>query len=352
MAKPVRIQKALTDQGILSRRRTEEYIREGRITVNGHKAQLGHPVYPTDVIAIDGVRVAPAGKKENLYIMLNKPRGWVTTTSDELGRRCVTQLLEGLDARVYPVGRLDKDSEGLLLLTNDGAFANLMMHPSHRVGKTYRVTVRPGVTEDQCITLSAGVDIGEEGKPEITAPASVLVLEKYPDRSVLQITITQGKNRQVRRMCQAVGLEVARLKRTAVGPLRLGMLQPGKWRELRKTEVAALRNAARPSREQEPIPQDGPGEHLGSFGKEGRRAPKKSAPRGRGEAGEGFRRDRTGALRFGQEGKASGKGGSGKGKGPRDRKDARGAARPAGAGKGTGPAREARKGRSPRERKG
>jgi 23S rRNA pseudouridine2605 synthase len=376
MAKPVRIQKALTDQGILSRRRTEEYIREGRITVNGHKAQLGHPVYPTDVIAIDGVRVAPAGKKENLYIMLNKPRGWVTTTSDELGRRCVTQLLEDLDARVYPVGRLDKDSEGLLLLTNDGAFANLMMHPSHRVGKTYRVTVRPGVTEDQCIALSAGVDIGEEGKPEITAPASVLVLEKYPDRSVLQITITQGKNRQVRRMCQAVGLEVARLKRTAVGPLRLGMLQPGKWRELRKTEVAALRNAARPAREQEPIPQDVPGEHLGSFGKEGRRAPKKSAARGHGEAGEGFRRDRTGALRFGQEGKASGsprpghrettgRGASGKGKGPRegkafregksprDRKDVRGAARPAaGPGKGTGPAQEARKGRSPRERKG
>ncbi len=182
-------------------------------------------------------------KKENLYIMLNKPRGYVTTTSDELGRRCVTQLVEELETRVYPVGRLDRDSEGLLLLTNDGQFANLIMHPSHHIGKTYRVTVRPGITEEQCIALSAGVDIGEEGKPELTAPATVLVLDKFPDRAVVQITITQGKNRQVRRMCEAVGLTVARLKRTAIGPLRLGMLAPGQWRELKKSELIALRGA-------------------------------------------------------------------------------------------------------------
>ncbi len=243
MPKPIRIQKLLSDSGILSRRKTEEYIRAGRLTVNGRPAEPGHPTLPTDVIAIDGQRVRLEKKKENLYIMLNKPRGYVTTTSDELGRRCVTQLVEELETRVYPVGRLDRDSEGLLLLTNDGQFANLIMHPSHHIGKTYRVTVRPGITEEQCIALSAGVDIGEEGKPELTAPATVLVLDKFPDRAVVQITITQGKNRQVRRMCEAVGLTVARLKRTAIGPLRLGMLAPGQWRELKKSELIALRGA-------------------------------------------------------------------------------------------------------------
>ena len=243
MAKTIRIQKYLGDGGILSRRKTEEYIKAGRITVNGRPAAPGHPVAPGDVIAIDGQRVRVERDKENLYLMLNKPRGYVTTTSDELGRRCVTQLLEGVEARVYPVGRLDRDSEGLLLLTNDGQFANLIMHPSHHIGKTYRVTVRPGITEDQCVALAAGVDIGKDGEKEITAPATVLVLEKYPDRAVVQITIAQGKNRQVRRMCEAVGLTVARLKRTAIGPLRLGMLQPGEWRELKKSELIALRNA-------------------------------------------------------------------------------------------------------------
>ena len=251
MPKPIRIQKLLSDSGILSRRKTEEYIRAGRLTVNGRPAEPGHPTLPTDVIAIDGQRVRLEKKKENLYIMLNKPRGYVTTTSDELGRRCVTQLVEELETRVYPVGRLDRDSEGLLLLTNDGQFANLIMHPSHHIGKTYRVTVRPGITEEQCIALSAGVDIGEEGKPELTAPATVLVLDKFPDRAVVQITITQGKNRQVRRMCEAVGLTVARLKRTAIGPLRLGMLAPGQWRELKKSELIALRGAGGGRREGE-----------------------------------------------------------------------------------------------------
>ena len=265
MAKPIRIQKALTDSGILSRRKTEEYIQAGRITVNGHPAQPGNPVNPDrDVVAIDGVRVELAGKKkENLYIMLNKPRGYVTTTSVVRGGRCVTQLVEDLEERVYPVGRLDKNSEGLLLMTNDGQFANLMMHPSHHISKTYRVTVRPDITEDQVIALSTGVDIGEERK---TLPAQVHVLEKVPGRVVLQITITEGRNRQIRRMCEAVGLEVARLKRVSVGPVRLGMLQPGKWRELKKSEVIALRNAARPAGQQEPLPQEESAPHVASFG--------------------------------------------------------------------------------------
>ena len=245
-----RIQKVLSDQGILSRRKTEEYIAAGRIIVNGRPARLGHPVNPArDVIAIDGERVFFARKKQNLYIALNKPRGYVTTTSDELGRRCITELVQNAPGRVYPVGRLDRVSEGLILMTNDGAFANMIMHPSHHVKKTYRVTVSSDVTEEQVIALSVGVDIGDEKK---TAPCSVLVLEKSADRSVLQMVIEEGRNRQVRRMCEAVGLQVKRLRRTSIGPVKLGMLQPGQWRELTAAEVGALRNAAGGTAQQEP----------------------------------------------------------------------------------------------------
>ena len=237
----IRIQKVLSENGVMSRRKAEEAIAQGRVTVNGHPAQPGNPVDPARaVIAIDGVRVQLRKKKQNVYIMLHKPRGFVTTTSDELGRRCVTDLVKDAPAHVYPVGRLDRNSEGLLLLTNDGAFANLVMHPSNHISKTYRVTVRPDVSDEQAAKMSAGVML--DGR--MTLPATVLVLEKQGGRVVLQITIQEGRNRQVRRMCEAVGLEVARLKRTSVGPLKLGMLQPGQWRELRPGEVAALRNAA------------------------------------------------------------------------------------------------------------
>ena len=237
----IRIQKVLSENGVMSRRKAEEAIAQGRVTVNGHPAKPGNPVDPArDVIAIDGVRVQLRKKKQNVYIMLHKPRGFVTTTSDELGRRCVTDLVKDAPAHVYPVGRLDRNSEGLLLLTNDGAFANLVMHPSNHISKTYRVTVRPDVSDEQAAKMSAGVML--DGR--MTLPATVLVLEKQDGRVVLQITIQEGRNRQVRRMCEAVGLEVARLKRTSVGPLKLGMLQPGQWRELRPGEVAALRNAA------------------------------------------------------------------------------------------------------------
>ncbi len=226
----IRIQKVLSENGVMSRRKAEEAIAQGRVTVNGHPAQPGNPVDPArDVIAIDGVRVQLRKKKQNVYIMLHKPRGFVTTTSDELGRRCVTDLVKDAPAHVYPVGRLDRNSEGLLLLTNDGAFANLVMHPSNHISKTYRVTVRPDVSDEQAAKMSAGVML--DGR--MTLPATVLVLEKQDGRVVLQITIQEGRNRQVRRMCEAVGLEVARLKRTSVGPLKLGMLQPGQWRELR-----------------------------------------------------------------------------------------------------------------------
>ena len=173
--------------------------------------------------------------------MMNKPRGYVTTVSDEQGRRCVMDLLEGVEERVYPVGRLDMNSEGLLLFTNDGSFANDMMHPSRHVTKTYRVTVRPDVTDEQTVALSEGVMI--DGKR--TAPAVVKVLTKEPGRVVMEIIIHEGRNRQVRKMCETVGLEVARLKRTSVGPLRLGMLKPGAVRDLTSEELKAIRNAVK-----------------------------------------------------------------------------------------------------------
>ena len=237
-----RIQKVLADAGVASRRKIEEMVVQGRITVNGHKAAIGMKIHPKrDVVAIDGVRVDLREKKRLWYLALNKPRGYVTTSEDEMGRRCVVELVEDIPERVYPVGRLDKNSEGLLFLTNDGAFANMIMHPSNHITKTYRVTVRPDISDEQAVRLSEGVVLDDGVK---TAPANVVVLDKQPNRVVLQISIHEGRNRQIRRMCEAVGLTVARLKRTAVGPIKLGMLQPGEWRELSPSELIALRNAA------------------------------------------------------------------------------------------------------------
>lgn len=242
MEKGTRIQKVLSDQGIVSRRKAEDLIRQGKIEVNGRPASIGQKINPVkDLITIEGKKIGFVKNSHKYYVMLNKPRGYVTTMSDELGRKCVAELMEDLPERVYPIGRLDKDSEGLLLLTNDGDFANLIMHPSHHVSKTYRVTVRPSISDAQTVQLSTGVVI--DGKK--TSPAHVTVLEKVPGRVVLQIVIYEGRNRQVRKMCEEVGLEVARLKRTSVGPVKLGMLAPGKWRELKPGEVGMLRNAVK-----------------------------------------------------------------------------------------------------------
>ncbi|MCI5905363.1 MAG: rRNA pseudouridine synthase [Oscillospiraceae bacterium] len=236
----IRLQKLIAESGMCSRRKAEELIRQGRVKVNGHPVSIGDGATYNDVITVDGERIYVEKKRKKYYIMLNKPRGYVTTMSDELDRRCVTELLTGLDERVFPVGRLDRNSEGLLLFTNDGQFANDIMHPSKHISKTYRVTVRPDVTEEQLIQLSEGVVI--DGKK--TLPASVSVLTKEEGRVVLRIVIKEGRNRQIRKMCEAVGLEVARLRRTAIGPVKLGMLKPGTYRELTSEEVKALRNAA------------------------------------------------------------------------------------------------------------
>ena len=235
----IRIQKMIADSGFCSRRKAEELISKGRVKLNGRPIKLGDKCGFKDIITIDGERIYMPKKKNFIYIMMNKPRGYVTTVSDELDRRCVMDLLEDVEERVYPVGRLDRNSEGLLLFTNDGEFANNIMHPSRHITKTYRVTVRPDINDEQLVQLSEGVEI--DGKK--TLPATVVVKEKQQGRVVLLITIKEGRNRQIRKMCEAVGLEVARLRRISVGPLRLGMLKPGTWRELTPDELRAIRTA-------------------------------------------------------------------------------------------------------------
>ncbi len=233
----VRIQKALSDCGYTSRRNAEELVRQGRIKINGRKAEIGAAVNPNrDVITVDGERVYTGGKKTRLYIALNKPRGYVTSLKDELGRKTVDELVADVGARVYPVGRLDKNSEGLLIMTNDGEFANFMMHPKYKVEKVYRVTVKNSVTDEQVTDLASGVVIDDRR----TEPCEVVVLEKANERSVMQITLREGRNRQIRKMCESVGLTVSRLKRISVGPVRLGVLQPGEYRYLTAREIELL----------------------------------------------------------------------------------------------------------------
>lgn len=229
----------IADSGFCSRRKAEALISQGRVKVNGRPVKLGDKCGFKDIITIDGERIYMPKKKNFIYIMLNKPRGYVTTVSDELDRRCVMDLISDIDERVYPVGRLDRNSEGLLLFTNDGEFANSIMHPSRHISKTYRVTVRPDISDEQLVQLAGGVEI--DGRK--TLPANVVVKEKQQGRVVLMITIKEGRNRQIRKMCEAVGLEVARLRRISVGPLKLGMLKPGTWRELTADELRAIRNA-------------------------------------------------------------------------------------------------------------
>lgn len=229
----------IADSGCCSRRKAETLISQGRVKLNGRPVKLGDKCGFKDIVTIDGERITLPKKKNFVYIMLNKPRGYVTTVSDELDRRCVMDLLEGVEERVYPVGRLDRNSEGLLLFTNDGEFANSIMHPSRHISKTYRVTVRPDINDEQLVALSEGVEI--DGRK--TLPANIVVKEKAPGRVVLLVTIKEGRNRQIRKMCEAVGLEVARLRRISIGPLKLGMLKPGTYRELTADELRALRNA-------------------------------------------------------------------------------------------------------------
>ena len=237
-----RIQKALADMGLCSRRQAERIILEGRVKLNGHPVKLGDKMdMHEDVLSVDGRTIRPPKKKEYKYYMLHKPRGYITTSSDDRGRKTVMELIKDIPERVYPVGRLDKDSEGLLLFTNDGALANALTHPSHQVAKMYRVTVHPAATEEQVVALANGVVLDDGTK---TLPAIIRVVAEDEDRTVMEMSIKEGKNRQIRRMCRTVGLDVARLSRKSVGAVKLGMLAPGKYRELKPSEILALKAAA------------------------------------------------------------------------------------------------------------
>ena len=228
---PVRVNRYLASTGLGSRRAVEEVIRAGRVTVNGAVADLATRVEEGDDVRVDGEPVRP---EVVVAVLLNKPRGVVTTASDPQGRPTVTGLVS-VDARLFPVGRLDRDTTGVLILTNDGALADHLMHPRHGVAKTYRARVQGEPAEADLDRLRAGVEL-DDGP---TAPAAV----QYRGSSVVEITIHEGRNRQVRRMCAAIGHPVIHLHRTAYAGLTAERLEPGEWRELTAAEIAELRDA-------------------------------------------------------------------------------------------------------------
>ena len=232
-----RLQKIISARGVASRRTAEEMLRQGRITVNGEVVALGASADPeTDEIMVDG-RLLPSAPAA-AYIMLHKPRGFVTTLSDEQGRRCVADLVADAGVRLFPVGRLDRNSEGLLLMTNDGEFSNFLTHPKRHVSKVYRVTVRGKATDDQIDKMAVGMKLEEFE----TLPCDISYIEKHEDRTVLRFVLYEGKNREIRKLCEAVGLTVIRLKRTEIAGIKLGMLPQGRWRELTEKEVKRLSN--------------------------------------------------------------------------------------------------------------
>ena len=240
----IRLQKHLSACGIASRRKAEELIESGKVRVNGRIASLGDKVDPKrDKVTVRGKNVVAVTQK--VYIMLHKPRGYVTTLSDEFDRKNVADLVKDVGVKVFPVGRLDRDSEGLLIMTNDGELANQITHPSSHVNKTYRVTVGGAVGDEQIDRLCSGVVI--DGKK--TLPCDVFVMERREDRTVLSFIIQEGRNRQIRKMCDTVGLEVLRLKRVEIAGVKLGGLKVGAWRELNERELVRLANISKSKEE-------------------------------------------------------------------------------------------------------
>ncbi|MCL2530556.1 MAG: rRNA pseudouridine synthase [Oscillospiraceae bacterium] len=231
----IRLQKYLAERGLASRRGAEEMIKQGRITINGRRAEIGMSIDPaTALVAVDG-QALPPQREQKITLMLHKPRGYVTTMHDRHATKTVADLVD-CPERLYPVGRLDKDSEGLLLMTNDGELAHALTHPSRQVAKVYRVTLRGQVSENMRTQLQTGIML--DGTR--TLPLQLREVSQQPDRTVLEFTLQEGRNRQIRRMCQAVGLQVLRLKRTQIGPLKLGMLPVGETRTLTAEETKKL----------------------------------------------------------------------------------------------------------------
>ena len=236
---PIRLQKYFTDCGVMSRRAAEEQIRLGKVRVNGIIASVGDTVEPgIDKVELDGKIIIPM-TEESVCIMLNKPRGYVTTMSDERGRKSVSELVCDLGMRVYPIGRLDMDSDGLLLLTNNGSLANKLTHPRHEIPKIYRVSVKGNPTAEQLKQLGSEMKI--DGYKILPVKVEIISRARTADESsVLQMTLYEGRNRQIRKMCDAVDLKIRRLSRVSIGKIALGSLTPGKWRRLTKKEIDYL----------------------------------------------------------------------------------------------------------------
>ena len=239
MTEKIRLQKFFSDAGLLSRRAAEEEIARGNVSVNGHPATLGTKVDPQkDTVTWKGQRVS-LGSSKPVYILMNKPRGYLCAVSDSRGRKCVTDLLSGVKERVYPVGRLDLISEGILLLTNDGELTFRLTHPSHEIPKLYHVKVAGSVTAEQLDILSSALTI--DGYT--IRPADVSVHRITEDGTTLAVTLCEGRNRQIRKMCEQANLTVKRLNRIAIGKLKLNGLPVGKWRYLEPGEVEYLYRA-------------------------------------------------------------------------------------------------------------
>lgn len=240
----IRLQKFIADAGLMSRRAAEDEIERGNFSVNGHVVGIGTKIDPaSDVVTYKGKRIRYE-KKKYTYIMLNKPRGYLSSTTDDRGRKCVTDLLSGVGARVYPVGRLDMISEGMILLTDDGELKNRLTHPSHTIPKVYRVKVGGEVSQSQYDILTSPLVIdGYKIKP-----VDVVVTGEDESGTVLKFTLFEGRNRQIRKMCEAAELTVKRLSRVSIGNLKLDGLPVGKWRYLEQSEVDYLYKATKEQR--------------------------------------------------------------------------------------------------------
>ena len=237
----IRLQKFIADSGLMSRRAAEDEIERGNVSINGHVAIIGQKIDPkSDVVTYKGKRIRYE-KRKYTYIMLNKPRGYLSSTTDDRGRKCVTDLLDGVSARVYPVGRLDMISEGMILLTDDGELKNRLTHPSHTIPKVYRVKVGGEVSQEQYDILSSPLEIdGYKIKP-----VDVVIAGEDESGTVLKMTLFEGRNRQIRKMCEAADLTVKRLSRISIGNLKLDGLPVGKWRYLEDSEVDYLYKATK-----------------------------------------------------------------------------------------------------------
>ncbi len=233
----IRLQKFFTDNKIMSRRASEKVIEAGNVKINGRIAQLGDKVDPVnDTVVYNGKVIKPLNEKKR-YIMLNKPLGYVTTTSDEKGRETVLSLVSELGERVYPVGRLDMYSEGLLILTNDGELTNRLTHPKHNMNKTYSVILKGELSPDVLHKLNSPMEIDGYS----LKPVKVRVVSIKNGNSNTLFTLSEGRNRQIRKMCEACGITIMRLTRISIGKLKLGELERGKYRELTPNEVAYLK---------------------------------------------------------------------------------------------------------------